>query len=73
MVAGSLRLPDVVWKQTGYFVLFNTIKLPAEPNGQAVRIPDNDVRYIIINIHHQLQPFVIRLVRQRIFHLFQRV
>jgi len=29
MVAGSLRLTDVVWKQTGYFVLFNTIKLPA--------------------------------------------
>ncbi len=29
MVAGSLRLTDVVWKQTGYFVLFNTIKLPS--------------------------------------------
>src|SRR5256712_4893134 len=29
MVAGSLRLTDVVWKQTGYFVIFNTIKLPA--------------------------------------------
>ena len=29
MVAGSLRLTDVVWKQTGYFVLFDTIKLPA--------------------------------------------
>ncbi|HLJ75480.1 MAG TPA: NADH-quinone oxidoreductase subunit NuoH [Thermoanaerobaculia bacterium] len=29
MVAGSLRLTDVVWRQTGYFVLFNTIKLPA--------------------------------------------
>lgn len=29
MVAGSLRLTDVVWRQTGYFVLFDTIKLPA--------------------------------------------
>src|SRR5947199_1750271 len=29
MVAGSLRLTDVVWKQTGYFVLFDAIKLPA--------------------------------------------
>ncbi|MDP9361304.1 MAG: NADH-quinone oxidoreductase subunit NuoH [Acidobacteriota bacterium] len=29
MVAGSLSLPDVVWRQTGSFVLFNTIKLPA--------------------------------------------
>src|SRR5437660_1225429 len=29
MVAGSLRLTDVVWKQTGYFVLFDTIRLPA--------------------------------------------
>jgi NADH-quinone oxidoreductase subunit H len=29
MVAGSLRLTDVVWKQTGYFVLFDTIKIPA--------------------------------------------
>lgn len=29
MVAGSLRLTDVVWKQTGYFVLFDTVKLPA--------------------------------------------
>ena len=29
MAAGSLRLTDVVWKQTGYFVLFDTIKLPA--------------------------------------------
>jgi NADH-quinone oxidoreductase subunit H len=29
MVAGSLRLTDVVWKQTGYFVLFDTIKVPA--------------------------------------------
>lgn len=29
MVAGSLRLVDVVWKQTGYFVLFDTIKIPA--------------------------------------------
>src|SRR5260370_10976849 len=29
MVAGSLSLTDVVWRQTGTFVLFNTIKLPA--------------------------------------------
>jgi NADH-quinone oxidoreductase subunit H len=29
MVGGSLRLTDVVWKQTGYFVLFDTIKIPA--------------------------------------------
>jgi len=29
MVAGSLRLTDVVWKQTGYFVLFDMIKIPA--------------------------------------------
>ena len=29
MVAGSLRLTDVVWKQTGTFVLFDTIKVPA--------------------------------------------
>jgi len=29
LVAGSLRLSDVVWGQTGYFVLFDTIKLPA--------------------------------------------
>ena len=29
LVAGSLRLTDVVWQQTGYFVLFDTIKLPA--------------------------------------------
>ena len=29
MAAGSLRLTDVVWRQTGYFVLFNTIKIPA--------------------------------------------
>jgi NADH-quinone oxidoreductase subunit H len=29
MVAGSLRLTDVVWKQTGYFVLFDTVKIPA--------------------------------------------
>jgi NADH-quinone oxidoreductase subunit H len=29
MVAGSLRLTDVVWKQTGYFVLFDRLKLPA--------------------------------------------
>src|SRR6185503_5556822 len=28
MVAGSLRLTDVVWRQTGYFVLFDTIKIP---------------------------------------------
>ena len=29
MVAGSLSLTDVVWRQTGSFVLFNAIKLPA--------------------------------------------
>jgi NADH-quinone oxidoreductase subunit H len=29
LAAGSLRLTDVVWQQTGYFVLFDTIKLPA--------------------------------------------
>ena len=29
MVAGSLSLTDVVWRQTGSFVLFNIIKLPA--------------------------------------------
>lgn len=29
MAAGSLRLTDVVWRQTGYFVLFDHIKLPA--------------------------------------------
>ena len=29
MVAGSLRLTDVVHAQTGYFILFDTIKLPA--------------------------------------------
>jgi len=29
LVAGSLRLTDVVWRQTGYFVLFDTIRLPA--------------------------------------------
>lgn len=29
LAAGSLSLPDVVWRQTGYFVLFNVIKLPA--------------------------------------------
>src|SRR6266550_1586278 len=29
MAAGSLRLTDVVWKQTGYFVLFDSIKVPA--------------------------------------------
>ena len=29
MVAGSLRLTDVVWHQTGYFVLFGFLKLPA--------------------------------------------
>ena len=28
MSAGSLRLTDVVWHQTGYFVLFDTIKIP---------------------------------------------
>ena len=29
MVAGSLRLTDVVWRQTGYFVLFDRLKIPA--------------------------------------------
>ena len=29
LVAGSLRLTDVVWQQTGYFVLFDTVKIPA--------------------------------------------
>lgn len=29
LVAGSLRLTDVVWRQTGYFVLFDMIKIPA--------------------------------------------
>lgn len=29
MVAGSLRLSDVVWAQTGYFVLFDKIKIPS--------------------------------------------
>jgi NADH-quinone oxidoreductase subunit H len=29
LVGGSLRLTDVVWKQTGYFVLFDLVKLPA--------------------------------------------
>ncbi len=29
LVAGSLRLTDVVWKQTGYFVLFDAVKIPA--------------------------------------------
>jgi NADH-quinone oxidoreductase subunit H len=29
LVAGSLRLTDVVWEQTKYFVLFDTIKIPA--------------------------------------------
>ncbi len=29
LVAGSLRLTDVVWGQTGYFVLFDTVKIPA--------------------------------------------
>jgi NADH-quinone oxidoreductase subunit H len=29
LVAGSLRLTDVVWRQTGTFVLFDTIRLPA--------------------------------------------
>jgi len=29
LVAGSLRLTDVVAHQTGYFILFDTIKLPA--------------------------------------------
>ena len=29
MAAGSLRLTDVVWRQTGTFVLFDTLRLPA--------------------------------------------
>ena len=29
LVAGSLRLTQVVWQQTGSFVLFDTIKIPA--------------------------------------------
>ena len=29
LAAGSLRLTEVVWRQTGYFVLFDTIKIPA--------------------------------------------
>jgi NADH-quinone oxidoreductase subunit H len=29
MAAGSLRLTDVVWRQTGYFVLFDTLRIPA--------------------------------------------
>jgi len=29
LVAGSLKLTDVVWKQAGYFVLFDTVKIPA--------------------------------------------
>jgi len=29
LAAGSLRLTDVVWQQTRYFVLFDTIKIPA--------------------------------------------
>jgi len=29
MVAGSLRLTDVVARQTGYFVLFDTVKIPS--------------------------------------------
>lgn len=29
LAAGSLRLTDVVWKQAGYFVLFDTLKIPA--------------------------------------------
>src|SRR5205814_7242477 len=29
LAAGSLRLTDVVWRQTGYFVRFDTIKIPA--------------------------------------------
>ncbi|HKO01614.1 MAG TPA: complex I subunit 1 family protein [Thermoanaerobaculia bacterium] len=29
LVGGSLRLTDVVVKQTGYFVLFDTVKIPA--------------------------------------------
>src|SRR5579859_2633795 len=29
MVSGSLRLTDVVWHQTGYFILFGRIPIPA--------------------------------------------
>lgn len=29
LAAGSLRLTEVVWRQTGYFVLFDTVKIPA--------------------------------------------
>ena len=29
VVAGSLRLTEVVWQQAGYFVLFDTVKIPA--------------------------------------------
>jgi len=29
LAAGSLRLTDVVWRQTGSFVLFDTIRIPA--------------------------------------------
>jgi NADH-quinone oxidoreductase subunit H len=29
LVAGSLKLTDVVWGQAGYFVLFDTVKIPA--------------------------------------------
>ncbi|HEX9161658.1 MAG TPA: NADH-quinone oxidoreductase subunit NuoH [Thermoanaerobaculia bacterium] len=29
LAAGSLRLSDVVWRQTGYFVLFGGLKIPA--------------------------------------------
>lgn len=29
LVAGSLRLTEVVWKQSGTFVLFDTVRLPA--------------------------------------------
>ena len=31
MVAGSLRLTDVVARQTGYFVLFDSVKIPFRP------------------------------------------
>ncbi len=29
LASGSLRLTDVVWRQTGYYVLFDTVKIPA--------------------------------------------
>lgn len=29
LVAGSLRLTEVVWRQTGYFVLFDRVKIPS--------------------------------------------